>query len=239
MAMKNWQAELVEKLQALPTEDAVFESLCAMARDIGFDYCVFGLRTPLPISAPRTSFRANYPVSWQHKYDQEGYIAVDPTVAHGMRSIQPLVWSDDTFANARDLWEEARAHGIKVGWAQATRDPAGFMGYLALSRSAERLEEPELADKEYHMVWLTQVAHQAMSRFMSPALLPEQDIKLSPREIAVLRWTAEGKTSGEIADILGITERTVNFHINNLMTKMNVTNKTAAAIRAAVMGLLY
>jgi len=38
---------------------------------------------------------------------------------------------------------------------------------------------------------------------------------------------------------MGISERTVNFHINNLMTKMNVTNKTAAAIRAALMGLLY
>jgi len=77
-----------------------------------------------------------------------------------------------------------------------------------------------------------------MARFMT-SIMPEQEVKLSPREIDVLRWTAEGKTSGEISDIMGISERTVNFHINNLMTKMNVTNKTAAAIRAALMGLLY
>jgi LuxR family quorum-sensing system transcriptional regulator SolR len=237
--MRNWQGELVEALQALPTEEAVFERLCAMAKEMGFDYCAFGLRTPLPISAPRTSMRTNYPLAWQHKYATEGYLAVDPNVSHGMRSVLPLVWTDKTFVNAPEFWEEARSHGIKVGWAQATRDPSGFMGLLALARSAEQLEEPELVDKEYRMVWLTQVAHQGMARFMSSNLMPEQEISLSPREITVLRWTAEGKTSGEISDILGISERTVNFHINNLMTKMNVTNKTAAAIRAAVMGLLY
>jgi LuxR family transcriptional regulator len=41
-----------------------------------------------------------------------------------------------------------------------------------------------------------------------------------------------------VADILRIAERTVNFHINNAVVKLNANNKTAAAIRAAVLGLL-
>jgi LuxR family transcriptional regulator len=52
-------------------------------------------------------------------------------------------------------------------------------------------------------------------------------------------WTADGKTAGEISQILGITERTVNFHVNNAMAKLGTTNKLAAALRAAVLGLLY
>ncbi len=51
-------------------------------------------------------------------------------------------------------------------------------------------------------------------------------------------WTAEVKTSGEIAEILKISERTVNFHINNAIAKLDTPNKTAAAVRAALLGLL-
>jgi LuxR family transcriptional regulator len=68
--------------------------------------------------------------------------------------------------------------------------------------------------------------------------MPELNAKLSNREIAVLRWTADGKTSSEISCILNIAERTVNFHINNVITKLNAANKTSAAIKAAMLGLL-
>jgi len=54
----------------------------------------------------------------------------------------------------------------------------------------------------------------------------------------VLRWTADGKTSSEISCILNIAERTVNFHINNVVAKLNAANKTSAAIKAAMLGLL-
>jgi len=56
--------------------------------------------------------------------------------------------------------------------------------------------------------------------------------------LQLLRWTAEGKTSAEIAQILGVTERTVNFHLSNSMQKLNVNNKISAAIRAVMLGLL-
>ena len=70
-------------------------------------------------------------------------------------------------------------------------------------------------------------------------VLPETEVKLSDREITVLRWTADGKTSGEISELLGIAERTVNFHINNAVAKLGTTNKLAAAIKATVLGMLY
>jgi LuxR family transcriptional regulator, quorum-sensing system regulator SolR len=61
---------------------------------------------------------------------------------------------------------------------------------------------------------------------------------LTAREVEVLRWTAEGKISMDISDILGITERTVNFHIGNCMRKLGATSKTSAAVQAALWGLL-
>lgn len=109
---------------------------------------------------------------------------------------------------------------------------------LTLARSHEPLTEAELEAKTLQMTWLTQIAHITMSRCLLPKLMPEMNAQLSNREIAVLRWTADGKTSGEISSILKIAERTVNFHINNAITKLNATNKTSAAIKAAMLGLL-
>jgi LuxR family transcriptional regulator len=85
---------------------------------------------------------------------------------------------------------------------------------------------------------MTQVAHVSMTKLVIRRICPEVQLRFSPREITVMRWTAEGKTSGEISDILHISERTVNFHIHNVITKLNAANKTAAAIRLALMGHL-
>jgi len=58
-------------------------------------------------------------------------------------------------------------------------------------------------------------------------------IELSDREVETLTWAARGKTSAEIAEILGITKRTVDFHVDNARTKLGAPTRTAAVIKAA------
>lgn len=50
--------------------------------------------------------------------------------------------------------------------------------------------------------------------------------KLSKREAECLSWIANGKTSSEVSQILGITARTVNFHVNKSMEKFDAVNRT-------------
>ena len=64
------------------------------------------------------------------------------------------------------------------------------------------------------------------------------EVPLTPREIEVLKWSADGKTAGEISDILSISTPTVNFHIKNVVQKMKAANKTAAVVQALLSGLL-
>jgi DNA-binding NarL/FixJ family response regulator len=63
-------------------------------------------------------------------------------------------------------------------------------------------------------------------------LLPKT-ILLNDREVEVLTWVARGKTSAEIAQILGLTKRTVDFHTDNARTKLGAATRTEAAIKAA------
>ena len=63
-------------------------------------------------------------------------------------------------------------------------------------------------------------------------------LQLSPREIEVLRWTACGKTSSEISNLLSITEDTVNAHIKNACLKLDASNKTHATAIALLHGVI-
>jgi DNA-binding response OmpR family regulator len=65
-----------------------------------------------------------------------------------------------------------------------------------------------------------------------------QDPSLNDREIETLTWSARGKTSGEIALILGLSKRTVDFHIDNARAKLGATTRIEAAIKAASVRLI-
>jgi DNA-binding response OmpR family regulator len=57
-------------------------------------------------------------------------------------------------------------------------------------------------------------------------------IGLAEREVETLTWAARGKTSAEIATILGLSKRTVDFHINNARSKLGVITRTQAVMKA-------
>jgi DNA-binding CsgD family transcriptional regulator len=58
--------------------------------------------------------------------------------------------------------------------------------------------------------------------------------ELTVREVEALTWVARGKTSAEIALILGLTKRTVDFHISNVCATLGVAKRVEAVAKAAV-----
>ena len=59
-----------------------------------------------------------------------------------------------------------------------------------------------------------------------------RQVALNDRELECLTWSARGKTSPEIATIVGLSKRTVNFHIENACRKLNVSTRTEAVVKA-------
>lgn len=64
------------------------------------------------------------------------------------------------------------------------------------------------------------------------------DFRLTERERQALTWAARGKSSSDIAVILHISERTVNFHMDNAIRKLGVATRIQAAVKCAVLGLI-
>ena len=236
--MIDWQDAHLQAFLSAQNETEFFASLSKAVKELGFDYCAYGMRKPLPFSNPKTFMLNNYAPAWQERYVAENYLSIDPTVAHGMKSVLPLVWSDNVFQDCRDFWEDANSHGVRVGWAQSSFDARGVAGLLSLARSEEPLSEAELRHNAPRMAWLVQLAHERMTSLLSAKGYSEEPVVLTAREAEVLRWTADGKTSSEVGEIMNIAERTVNFHVNNAIAKLGTTNKTAAVIKAAMLRLL-
>jgi DNA-binding response OmpR family regulator len=59
-----------------------------------------------------------------------------------------------------------------------------------------------------------------------------RQVALTDREVECLTWAARGKTSTEIAQIVGTTKRNVDFHIETACRKLNVATRVQAAVKA-------
>jgi len=224
--------------QDVDCEHTMLQRLSGAARDLGFDYCAYGMRIPRSFSNPKTVMLNNYPAGWQVHYARENYLKIDPTVHHCRQSSQSLVWKDAVFVDALALWRDAQDHGLRHGWAQSSLDAFGVGGMLTLARGHDALSQAWLEQEEIKLRWLVCVAHQSLSRLIRRRHCEDGAAGLSVRELEVLKWTADGKTSGEIASILAVSENTINFHVKNSIVKLRASNKTSAVVQAALLGLL-
>ncbi len=236
--MQRWARDLRDELDQAHSVQSAFVVLQKAGRWLGFEWCAYGLRFPNSVVRPSFVLVSDYPTEWQQRYRQAGYLETDPTVRHGLRSQLAFVWNDALFAESPELWREAQAAGLRYGWAQSRFDGAGVASMVSLVRSRRPLQEPELASKSLQLNWLVLLAHEAFTRVIGHADVPNVRVALTPREIEVLRWVAEGKTNEDIAVILAIKARTVKFHVENVVNKLGTSNRMAAVARALSMGLL-
>ena len=62
---------------------------------------------------------------------------------------------------------------------------------------------------------------------------------LTRREMEVLQLVTKGKSNKEIADQLGMAEETVKHHMDNILSKLGVENRTSAATAALLRGIVH
>src|SRR5450830_437147 len=75
--------------------------------------------------------------------------------------------------------------------------------------------------------------HPALSNDVAATPLALGCFHLTPRESDVLMWLGKGKTNRDIADILGMSPRTVNKHLEHIFVKLGVETRSAAAVMAS------
>ena len=116
--------------------------------------------------------------------------------------------------------------GLPAEVAQWLMTSAG--GVLTISRGARQLEltrAADVRDGRSRLVYLDEKAPPPSPEMLLP-------LGLTPREAEILFWVAQGKTSPEIAIIVGNAPATVKKHVENITAKLGVETRLAAALKA-------
>lgn len=114
---------------------------------------------------------------------------------------------------------------------------AGAVGYLLKDASAETLVSAIRAADRGDSVLQPSVARRLMEEFSRLAPSPARQFSLSEREEAVLRLLARGASNKEIASALDVVEGTVKNHVTRIFEKLEVADRTQAALKAREAGL--
>jgi two-component system NarL family response regulator len=107
-------------------------------------------------------------------------------------------------------------------------------GYLTKDEPPERILEAIRAICRGRPGWYSKRVGEKLASFY----LIEKHIGLTERELEVFRVMARGKTNEEIARELGISNKTVEKHIEKLFHKLGVFSRTEAAVRGVLVGLI-
>jgi DNA-binding NarL/FixJ family response regulator len=116
------------------------------------------------------------------------------------------------------------------------RIPFVFLSALADRDSelrARRLGADDYVTKPIDFDMLEMIVNARLAGVARNEVWPKL-VTLNDREIEALTWVARGKTSAEVADVIGLSKRTVDFHLDNARLKLGAATRTEAAIKAAI-----
>jgi DNA-binding NarL/FixJ family response regulator len=116
---------------------------------------------------------------------------------------------------------------------------AGARGYVLKGADQAVLLRAMRAVANGESLFSPEIAARLMQFFASlePASRPELFPELTDREREILSLIADGQTNAEIAEKLVISMKTVRNHVSNIFSKLQVADRTQAAIRAREVGL--
>lgn len=186
---------------------------------------------------------SNYPTEWVSGYmDAELYL-IDPVFLSAKQTILPFAWSEisspDKPWGGGEVLKFAQQHNLFDGYTFTIHDNNNHMALLSFCNIDE--------DQDFHcnirkykaeiQLLLNYTHDEIIKTILNYQLANKQSI-LSSREIEILQWVSLGKTYVESAIILGIRERTIKFHMKNIVNKLNVSNAKHAIKKAIELDLL-
>lgn len=168
----------------------------------------------------------NLPESWMGRTNGRSVGSDDPIILQSKRSTAPF--SMDLRLHPSEL---ARPSGAQAAIAVPLHTLAAKRYCLLMFGDTEQPQHENLAVVALDATLIFQ-------RYFEVILSLDSVSGLNDREIQIVRWTSEGKTSAEIAIILGLSEHTVNSYIAAVLRKLHVVNRAQMVASAFRSGLI-
>jgi LuxR family transcriptional regulator, quorum-sensing system regulator BjaR1 len=200
----------------------------------------FGGLAEMPSAGERledTTVCLSWPDEWHQRYLERNYLYSDPAYLHLARSIDPYTYSEvlacpDYSKAQRRIFDECSEFNMKEGLLVPI---IGLRTGVALISVSGDNPAPSLRDRaELH---LAAIYTHAQVRLLSKRRQQSLPL-LSARERECLQWVAAGKTDWEIGEILAISEKTANAHIERVKQKYCVSTRMLAVVYAMRSGII-
>lgn len=114
----------------------------------------------------------------------------------------------------------------------------GAAGYVSKAAKREEIVQAIRVVAQGDTIWTRDELRRVTGALATPRLGAEVEVPLTKRENEVLKQLAFGLTNKEIAQALGISYETVKEHVQHILRKIGVTDRTQAAVWAVRKGLV-
>ncbi|OCW57245.1 helix-turn-helix transcriptional regulator [Hoeflea olei] len=231
-----------EPIAGIRTIFDAMQVLRKTSTDYGFR-CFMVITLPTKISEGSETIAgmsvvSSWPPEMIAEYDRLELARNSPVLERLRKQITPLVFEVGEISRIRPEQESETATGLfrrydlTMGVYFPVRDCQGLGHAVSFMGDRKPLGAEELA---VLALFSTLLIERITSISASDTAVKSV---LSGRETEILRWTAEGKTSSEIARITGLSEHTVNHYATIATQKLGCSNRTQAVVHAIRMGLL-
>ncbi|PZM12951.1 helix-turn-helix transcriptional regulator [Rhizobium tubonense] len=219
---------------AVADAPSVFDALRILGAAYGIDFLTYHLALTVADVVDTPYVRTTYPDLWIARYLIRGYAKIDPVLREGLVRQLPFDWREvEVPQGAHEFLLDAQAHGL------------GPNGYSIPIVDKKRRALFSLNSSKPPAKW-TAVVERFRHEWMKLAFLIHKKAifelhgehdpvpQLARRELECLHWTALGKTSKEIADILGLSEHTTSRYLTSARHKLGsgpIASTVALAIQ--------
>lgn len=205
----------------------------AMSMSHGFSE--FGLIELPPEIADFRYSRAMALHSWPNLHmseiDRRSKPQQDQPVAHLIKYVVPAVFLADGTPSGEPVSPLMIHEEPSCVVAVPLHTPTGKRFGLLMIGAQDKAEYSDIGGISYEAALIFQ-------RYYEAILSLDSLTGLTEREIQIVRWTAEGKTSAEIAVILKLSEHTVNSYTATVLRKLQVVNRAQMVATAIRNGLI-
>jgi DNA-binding CsgD family transcriptional regulator len=183
-------------------------------------------------------FNVSFPEEWMREYLSRNYFRVDAVIRENFSTFEAQCWpiSRKELYRQKEITSLGMDFGIQECWTHGSRPVSSekYGSMFCFAGISMKYERRTGAILEFIIPHL----HLALCNIIGNRQSIADKPVLSAREREVLDWLKQGKSSWDISMILSISERTVNFHVHNIMRKLGAMNRPQAVAVAARLGLI-
>lgn len=199
-----------------------------------YAYTVLSKKNPLQVFIV-----SDYPEEWVNLYYSNNFQLIDPVILTALTRLSPFAWDDNitllSDLKFKKIFSASRKYNIINGFTFVLHDYLNNLAILSLIID-QKLDIEEritngLGDLQVLLIDIHQQMYKLSQTKKSGTVFSGKQGEKSiftARENEVLYWASMGKTYADIANITGISVRTVKFHMGNVVRKPGVNNARQA-----------